>query len=358
MKIVYVTSVYLPHIGGLENCVASMAEHYNNEADVVVITADKDINDICDEKINNIRTIRLPARCISGLVFLKSAKYKKIIIDQIKNADIVHHNDCKFIYNFLTNQKKKYKYKLVISSHGFIFHTKTNLFLKKLYFKYIVAKNHKKYDSFICVSEQDERIAKEYGINNTTIIYPGVDVYKFSNLKKKTSGIFQFIYWGRISKNKGIIEALKKLSQLTIPFHAFFIGKCMDKGYMKDINKTIYELNLYDKISFLGSRTDDYIKEKIEQSDFILMPSLHEGFGMTLAECLLSGRKIIANTNDSYRQILNSVKVPQFLFDYEDPESDLNKKIEMLLSEDFVPVDVEQYSDNEMYRRITRVYNN
>ena len=132
----------------------------------------------------------------------------------------------------------------------------------------------------------------------------------------------------------------------------------MDKGYMKDINKTIYELNLYDKISFLGSRTDDYIKEKIEQSDFILMPSLHEGFGMTLAECLLSGRKIIANTNDSYRQILNSVKVPQFLFDYEDPESDLNKKIEMLLSEDFVPVDVEQYSDNEMYRRITRVYNN
>ena len=57
-------------------------------------------------------------------------------------------------------------------------------------------------------------------------------------------------------------------------------------------------------IIFCGQLSNNEIREKIIESDIILMPSLHEGFGMTLVECLASNKPIIANDIDSYRYIL------------------------------------------------------
>lgn len=356
MKIVYITSAYLPHIGGLENCVASVAEYFATENDVIVITADTEAKTVIEENINDIRTIRLPAYSISGLVFLKSRKYKNLILREIKNADIVHHNDCKFIYRFLVNKKTKCSYKLFLSSHGFIFHTKSHQLIKKVYFKRIVAAKSKYVNNFICVSEQDKQIADIFGITNTSVIYPGVNIHKFENLNTSEENANEFVYWGRIAPNKGIVESIKKLAQLKTDYHVNFIGKCEDSEYMKLIEKTMKEYNCFQNISFLGPQPDESIKQILSKSSYILMPSLHEGFGMTLAECLLSGKKIIANTNSSYCQILTAVNASEYLFDFEAEESDLNQFIENINKMRLQPQNVEQYSNTEMFKRIKEVY--
>ena len=357
MKIVYVTSAYLPHIGGLENCVASIAENFARNNDVVVITADIEIDSVKTENINGIKTIRLPAISLSGIIILKKYRYNRIILNELRDADIVHHNDCKFLYRFLANNKKKFNYKLYISSHGFIFHTNSNLWLKKLFFKFIVAKKKTVYDKFICVSEQDEQIAKNYKINNTTVIYPGVDIYKFCDLSTSKSSIDEFVYWGRIAPNKGIIEAIKKLSELKENYKVTFIGKCEDSNYKQEIENAMEKYGNKENISFVGPQSDEYIKSIVASATFILLPSLHEGFGMTLAECLLSTKKIIANTNDSYVQILKSVNATEYLFDFQNEQTDLNLKVNELRLKNIIPQNVEQYSDSEMFRRILEVYN-
>lgn len=357
MKIVFTTSIFLPHIGGIEKYVDSLSQYFSQNYEVAVITADITINKPQID-YGSVKIIRLPAYSIGGIIFLKKNRYKNYIIKEIKNADIVHSNDCKFLYSFLANYKKKYSYKLVISSHGFIFHTKKHLFLKQVFFKYIVSRKQSYYDKFICVSEQDENIAHKYKIFNTCKIFPGVDINKFKNLEDKSNIPFQFMYWGRIAPNKGIIECLRKLATLKIDYDAVFIGKCDDEEYMNQINVLLLDYKLKDKIHFVGTKTDDEIKEQISKSTFILMPSLHEGFGMTLAECLLSGKKIIANTNTSFKYILSEVSAEAFLFDFENSTTSLEEKVLELTSKSIIPNNVEQFSQESMFENIKKIYSN
>lgn len=356
MKIVYITSIFLPHIGGIEKYVAALGSYFSKTNEVVIITADTIIN---SPKIEHgeVKIIRLPSYSIGGIIVLKKLSYKKYIINELCNANIVHSNDCKFLYSFLAKKKKNYKYKLLLSSHGFIFHTRKHLLLKKLFFKYVVARNQDYYDKYICVSEQDENIAKEYKIQNTCKIYPGVNIYKFADIPDvyNENGIC-FMYWGRIAPNKGIIQCLKKLSTLNFDFKAVFIGKADDEKYLNEINTFLEEMNLNQKVFFVGPKTDEEIKEQISKSNYILMPSLHEGFGMTLVECLLSRRKIIANTNSSFNYILKAVNAEQFLFNFEDNDSNLTKKIEELEKIYVSPKNVEEFSDTAMYQKIEEIY--
>ncbi len=164
------------------------------------------------------------------------------------------------------------------------------------------------------------------------------------------------MFWGRIAPNQGIIECLTKLASLKFDYKAIFIGKADDENYMAKIDSILNEKELLQKVMFVGPKTDEEIKEQISRSNYILMPSLHEGFGMTLAECLLSNRKIIANTNTSFTYILKTINAEQFLFNFEDANSDLNKKIEELNNIQIKPKEVEQFSDTEMYKKIKKIY--
>ncbi len=358
MKIVYITPNYLPHIGGVEIYVNNLANFFSKEGEeIVVITADVTINHIQVYMENSIKILRIPVFSLSGILFVKNISFLSMIREEIEEADIVHLNDCKFLYSYLAKKKKNYHYKLFLSSHGFIFHTNNHLLIKKFFFKNIVTRYQKFYNKFICVSEQDENIAKEYQIKNTCRVYPGVNIYKFSNIPNKCNkNDICFMYWGRIAPNKGIIECLTKLASLKFDYKAIFIGKADDENYMAKIDSILNEKELLQKVMFVGPKTDEEIKEQISRSNYILMPSLHEGFGMTLAECLLSNRKIIANTNTSFTYILKTVNAEQFLFNFEDANSDLNKKIEELNNIQIKPKEVEQFSDTEMYKKIKKIY--
>lgn len=356
MKIVLTTSIFLPHIGGIEKYVDALSKYFSKNNEVVIITADTTINTPKIEK-KSIKIIRLPAYSIGGIIILKKISYKRYIVKEICNANIVHSNDCKFLYSYLAKMKNKYDYKLLLSSHGFIFHTKNHFLLKKLFFKQIVAKKRNFYDKFICVSEQDECIAKEYKIQNTCKIYPGVDIHKFADIPDAyNENEICFMYWGRIAPNKGILQCLRKLATLNFDFKAVFIGKADDEKYLNEITNILKETNLNQKVSFVGPKTDEEIKEQISRSNYILMPSLHEGFGMTLVECLLSRRKIIANTNTSFYYILKAVNAEQYLFNFEDEDSNLTMKINELKNVRIEPTNVEEFSDIAMYKKIEAIY--
>ena len=357
MNIIYTTKIYLPHIGGVELYIKNLADYFSRKGhSITVITATEEISQLQTEYDGNIKILRIPSKSISGVYFLKNSKDLEIINQELALADIVHINDCKFLFRFFTHQKKQFHYQLICSSHGWLFHTKAHSLLKKLYFKYIVAKNAPSFDHIICVSEQDKNIANRYKIKNTCVIPPGADCNKYANLPKKTSFENTFFYWGRICKNKGILEALKKLSTLILPYKFVIAGKCEDSDYMEQLQDFIETHKMTKRIQFVGILLDSEIYDYIQKSDFILMPSLHEGFGMTLVECLLSGRPIIANTNESFCTILTQTDAREFLFDFESENSDFTMKLNELKNKEVVPKNVEQFSVNTMLKNIENLY--
>ena len=357
MHIIYTTKIYLPHIGGVELYIKKLADYFVAKGNsVTVITADEEISRFTEEYDGSIKIMRIPAKSVGGVFFLKHKSDFARIKQELTNADIVHVNDCKFLFRFFAKQKRKICYKLICSSHGWLFHTKNHSFLKRVYFKEFVAKNARYYDRIICVSEQDKRIAESYGIKNLGLILPGMNLKKYAELPASQMMGYYFFYWGRISSNKGILEALKKLSRLTVDWHFSIAGKCEDDEYMSNLKTYIINHDMEKRISFLGILSDEDIRMQISNCNFILMPSLHEGFGATLVECLLSNRPILANKIESFEKILEQTQATEYLFDFEDEKSDLQTKITELQNKKIVPKNVEQFSEEKLMENIENVY--
>ncbi len=357
MKIVFSTTVYLPHIGGIEIYIHEIAQYLIAQGhDVTVIVADKYSDACVIEKIDGERILRLPAREVGGFFFLKKRSNLRLVCDEIRDASVVHVNVSKFLFGYFAKYKKIFNYKLVVTSHGWLYHTNKYKIIKDFYFKHTIAKNAPFYDGIINVSYQDQRIASSFGVTNSTVILNGVDCYKYSGLKRREKYEGHFLYWGRISPNKGIYECLRKLSEYNGDFLFRIVGKCEDPAYKEKLNSFITSSGMDDKVCFLGQLEDQDIKDLLDDTDVILMPSLHEGFGMTLVECLLSGRAIIANTIDSYEYILRCTNAEEFLFDYGSSNSHIESKINELIKEPIQPINVEQFSAENMIIKTLGVY--
>lgn len=357
MNIVFTTTVYLPHIGGIEICIHEMAQYLiNNGHKVTVIVADTGCNQVKEEVIENERIIRIPAHEIANFFILKDRRSLKIVDSEIQIADVVHVNVCKFLFDYLAKKKKQYNYRLICTSHGWIYHTNKNKFIKDLYFKHIVARYATVYDGIINVSYQDLKIAESFGITNSCVIENGVNLKKYSGIAAKEVFENKFMYWGRISSNKGILECLKKLSQYNAEFILYLIGRCDDEDYLNTLKEYIETQSMSKKVVFCGVLSNDEIRDKLIECDIVLMPSLHEGFGMTLVECLVSNRPIIANKIESYEHILKNVGASDYIFDYLNPSTRISEKINQLTTNRIVPYNIEQYSVESMIIKTMQIY--
>lgn len=357
MNIVFLTTIYLPHIGGIEFYVHDLAQYAIKQGyKVTVIVADPLCNEQNSYDFEQERVIRIPTLKYAEYFFIRDFKQIKIIENILAEANIVHLNSCKFLFKFLAKRKYKYNYKLIVSSHGWIFHTKKHIHIKNMYFRNVVAKYAKLYDCIINVSYQDERIANNFGILNTTVILSGTDCAKFANLSPKYDYTGKFIYFGRIARNKGLKECLKKLSEYECYYEFKIIGSCEDDIYMNELKTFINANQMQNNVTFLGRLSNSKIRDELEKSDVILMPSLHEGFGLTLVECLMSGRLIVANKIESYEYILKNVCAEEFLFDYESDKTRLKDKIDELKKNNIKPVNVEQFSIEEMASKTIKLY--
>lgn len=358
MKYVFSTFVYLPVMGGIQVYIHQIATYLINHGNqVCIITSDENTNSIVHETIDGAHVLRLPVFEIAGFELLKKQRETLKAIDkEIMDADVVHVNAPKFLYRYFAIQKKKYKYRLVATSHGWFYHTKKYKLLKDLYFKHVVVRYSQFYDGIINVSYQDQDIAKEFGLKDTCVIENGVNIYKYANLPEKKEFTNRFIYFGRIAENKGIYECLKKMKTLREDFIFDIIGNCSDKQYKEKIDAYVIKEGLSKNIKFWGRLSEENIRNKLAESDIILMPSLHEGFGMALAECLLSNRPIIANDIPAFRRILTSVHAEAFLFNFESDESDINEKVKELLESEIRPENGEQYSEETMIKKTLSVY--
>lgn len=353
MKILLITSIYLPHIGGIELYVKNLAANLIAKGhEVSVFVGDRFVKSVSDSLEYGIKTIRVPVFYFKGMTYLRSKADIKILEKELSSAEVVHLNDVKFLYKFLAQKKSICGYKLFFSSHGFIFHTKSFLFLKKLYMKRM-SKYSGFYNLNYCVSENDLRIAKDFKFSNLKMLIPGCDVKKFSGINAGKFEKNTFLYFGRIAQNKGVLELVRLFNSSTFDFSLKIIGKCDDECYFQKIS---FVAKNDSRIEFLGYKTDEEIKEYIQAAEFLVFPSLHEGFGLTLVEALASGKKIIANTIESFTQILNSCGLTEFLFDFTKGRVSFLEKIEELRKLPARKINLEKYSVEYMADLIEKDY--
>lgn len=353
MKILFITSIYLPHIGGIElyvNHLASELAKSGNE--VCIFVGDRFSGRFSDSVEYGIRTIRVPVLYIKGMTYLKNARAKKILEKELAGADVVHLNDVKFLYKTLALKRAEYGYKLFLSSHGFIFHTKSFLFLKNLFMKKM-SKYSKFYDLNYCVSENDLQIAHKFHFMNLKMLIPGTDVHKFEKVNPDVFENSSFLCWGRIAENKGTLRLVEIFQSLKENFTLKIIGSCDNDEYLQKVKAAAKNDR---RIEFLGYKSDEEILEFVQNAEFLVFPSLHEGFGMSLVEGLSSGKKIVANKIETFCQILEECNAAEFLFDFTAPPEKLLEKINELRTVFPKKMNLEKYSVEYMSKIIEGDY--
>jgi hypothetical protein len=93
-------------------------------------------------------------------------------------------------------------------------------------------------------------------------------------------------------------------------------------------------------------------------AEFVMLPSLYEGFGLTLIESLAARKKIIAHINASYTKILTDLGIKEYLFDFTDSNLSLLEKIYILRGIALTDVDLDRFSFDRINASVLQSYIN
>jgi glycosyltransferase involved in cell wall biosynthesis len=202
MKILFLTRLYWPHVGGVEKQVAELSKRLLKRGHSVTILTERYNNNLKPkEKVEGVNVIRLkyPKIRFFGLIYIWLWIF--IHIRLIAQSDIVHtHGVFVWYWPFCFFLLKKPAYTTFHGWEGIYPIPWKNKMIRKI--DVLLARKN------ITISDYVE---KYYGIKADEISYTAVDVPKNKVLKKDKK---RLVYIGRLDEDTGLPLILKALSHL------------------------------------------------------------------------------------------------------------------------------------------------
>jgi glycosyltransferase involved in cell wall biosynthesis len=137
------------------------------------------------------------------------------------------------------------------------------------------------------------RIIKEKIYPNIKYVNLGIDIEKFTPIKKEDKKIIEFLFVGRIVpiKNipfliKGFIEAYQENKNIVLNI----VGEG-DKNEVEKVKNLSKELS---NIKFLGKKTGDELIKMYQKSDIFVLTSNYDNYPNVVFEAMASGLPVVA----------------------------------------------------------------
>jgi len=307
MKILHVTPVYPPHVGGTEGYVYNLVKHERILGnDVRVITSH-----LSDNNRSEAGVFRLP------VLYNFKGDWGEMpicptIFSALKhiNCDVIHGHICSrfFVESVPINRLfRKKKTPFVLTYHYYAGGSnrtmKTLTYLHDLTFMRMLLRTA---DTIIAITESNKQILSNvFGVdsNKIVVIPPGIEMELFSperfspqSVKKKYQIFDENIIMniGRLAEGKGVnylIEALQTIHE-EIPDAALVIVG--DGPYRTKLQKLAHEKKLDPFVRFIGQIEAEDVPEIISIADVVVLPSVAEMFGVVLIEALSMAKPVIA----------------------------------------------------------------
>ena len=304
MKIIH----YIPSIdrmaGGISTYMQVLAKPLGTMAEVHIMTHASE-NPL---PMENCKVHDIPRyRPFSGV-------WKKAVVDLLDSVrpDIVHVNccwtpDCAMIQRLA----QKRGYKVVLTPHGMLepWIIKRHYWTRKvpalwLYQKAAVQRAN-------CVqataeSERDNLLKLGYN-SNIKVVRLGIDAdgIEMKNSWKKTR---QILFLSRVHVKKGInflVEAADVLRNELQGYKILVAGEG-DADYVEAMNRMICDRGLQDIVQLIGGVYGDEKWRLFQTSDFFVLPTHSENFGLAIAESLASGTPVITTVGTPWNDLNSS----------------------------------------------------
>ncbi len=197
-------------------------------------------------------------------------------------------------------------------------------------------------DHFVANSKAVSRRIEKYYRRGSTVIYPPVEIEKFSVSQKPGE---YFLIGGRVAHYKRFDIAVDAFSRLGIPLKVFGAGPALD-GLRRRAGKTV---------EFLGPVSDKEKAALFRDCIAFLNPQ-EEDFGITVVEAMASGRPVIAYAAGGALETVIPKVTGEFIDD-QDWET-LGDKILDFKPESYDPMSIrrhaEQFSTQNFQENIRR----
>ena len=175
-----------------------------------------------------------------------------------------------------------------------------------------------------CVSSAVEENLNDQGVCNTSVSYLGIPEEKFivdsttvQRIKKEigvTDRNIVVVTIGRFQKIKGQLKGVHTIKMIheEFPDVLYYLvgdnifGNETDEQYKKSVQEYIISHHMDEYVKLLGERKD--IPAIMACSDYIMITSDNESFGMVAIEAIASGRVLISTPCDGVCEILDNDK--------------------------------------------------
>jgi len=178
-----------------------------------------------------------------------------------------------------------------------------------------------------------------------------------SPLSKNGGELWVVLTVARLDKQKGHIYLLNASS--LIPRAVFFLAG--DGPERANLEERVKQMNLYDKVIFLGHRED--IAELMHNCDLFVLPSLFEGLPLSILEAMSACKPVIATDIEGINEIIIHGKTGLLV-----PSADSNalaENINLLISNPSLANKIavagreriiQEFSAQKMVEGVTKIY--
>lgn len=224
-------------------------------------------------------------------------------------------------------------------------------------------RNHKIYtdkiDYIITPSEFYRTKFIEDGVNKDKIqaIHNSIDVNEY-NVKTQDDGYA--LYFGRLSKEKGILNLIEAFSKCNNGM-LYIAGEGPEK---ENIENIIKENKLQDRIKLLGFLNKEQMTDVIRKCKFVVVPSIwYENCPYSVLETLAIGKPVIGSNMGGIPELVNNEENGFIYNTIEDLTNCMNKLFEdkelvEKFSKKSKELAVENYSRDEYYNKLEKIYKN
>ena len=304
MKIVH----YIPSIdrmaGGISTYMQVLAKPLGTMAEVHIMTHASE-NPL---PMENCKVHDIPRyRPFSGV-------WKKAVVDLLDSVrpDIVHVNccwtpDCAMIQRLA----QKRGYKVVLTPHGMLepWIIKRHYWTRKVPALWLYQKAAvQRADCVQATAESERDNLLKLGYNsNIKVVRLGIDAESIE-MKRSWKKSRQILFLSRVHVKKGInflVEAADVLRNELQGYKILVAGEG-DADYVEAMKRMICDRGLQDIVQLIGGVYGDEKWRLFQTSDFFVLPTHSENFGLAIAESLASGTPVITTVGTPWSDLNSS----------------------------------------------------
>ncbi len=320
MNILIISHFFPPHKGGVEtasyNTAKKLVKFGHN---IVILTSKNEKTSPKYQKMDGFLVYRFKSFYlpeikgipqISSFGVMPKAVFKLAKIIRKHQIQIIHAEGRLFPITFIASLLNKLVFKrpIYITAQGRLSIGLTGLI--EFLFDIIITKFlYQKSDKIICVSNSLKKRLISINIDpKKLIVIPnGVDVSVFNPYNSSTfldkyiikkTPTKKVIFVGRLDPQKGVEFLIRAIPHIISEYnkvHFFILGNGNLELKLKNLVKI---LKIQSYVSFINMIPLDKMPEFYASADIFCLPSLHEGFPLSIAEALSMGLIIVASATE------------------------------------------------------------